>query len=311
MKNSELLFYTSPASAWTQALPIGNGTLGAMIYGGVKDETLALNHDELWTGRPKDTSRKGAPKAFEKARKLALKGKFHEAQEIIEKDFESVWSQAYLPLGNLKINFRVRGKIKDYRRSLDLSTAVSAVEFKAGDAVYKREYFASYPDKAICAVFRSSKASDFSFRVDSVLRSDSFIDGDTLYLEGECHGENAVNNNCPNKHYFDEPEMRGIRFLAGFRLITDGDVRREGNVMRVCGATESKIIFTCETSFNGSANILILTAKNTPPPSEKGSPNSYMMTVSVAGRLRITAASIREFRSTLKAKAHPCRPTNA
>ncbi len=265
MKNSELLFYTSPASAWTQALPIGNGTLGAMIYGGVKDETLALNHDELWTGRPKDTSRKGAPKAFEKARKLALKGKFHEAQEIIEKDFESVWSQAYLPLGNLKINFRVRGKIKDYRRSLDLSTAVSAVKFKAGDTVYKREYFASYPDKAICAVFRSSKASDFSFRVDSVLRSDSFIDGDTLFLEGECHGENAVNNNCPNKHYFDEPEMRGIRFLAGFRLITDGDVRREGNVMRVCGATESKIIFTCETSFNGFSKHPYLDGKEYAP----------------------------------------------
>ena len=67
MKYSELLFYTSPASAWTQALPIGNGTLGAMIYGGVKRETLALNHDELWTGRPKDTSKKGAPAAFEKA----------------------------------------------------------------------------------------------------------------------------------------------------------------------------------------------------------------------------------------------------
>ena len=251
MKYSELLFYTSPASAWTQALPIGNGTLGAMIYGGVKNETLALNHDELWTGRPKDTSKKGAPAAFEKARKLALSGKFHEAQKIIEKDFESVWSQAYLPLGNLNISFGIRGKVKDYKRYLDISTSVSGVEFKAGDTVFKREYFASYPDKAICAVFTNSKPVDFSFSVSSVLRSDSFVENDTLWLEGECHGENAVDNECPNKHYYDEPKMRGSRFKAGFRLITDGKMRRDGNTVRVTDSCNSKIIFACETSFSG------------------------------------------------------------
>ncbi len=269
MKNSELLYYTSPASAWTQALPIGNGTLGAMIYGGIKSETLALNHDELWTGRPKDTSKKGAPAAFEKARKLALKGRFHEARKIIENDFESVWSQAYLPLGNLNISFNIGGKIKDYKRSLDLSSAVSAVEFKAGDNEFRREYFASYPDKVICAVFTNSKPVDFSFSVNSVLRSDSFIEEDTLWLEGECHGENAVNNRCPNKNYFDEPKMRGIRFKAGFRLITDGEARRDGNVMRVSGSCNSKIIFACETSFNGFDRHPYLDGKEYAPAVEK------------------------------------------
>ncbi len=269
MKNNELLFYESPASAWTQALPVGNGTLGAMIYGGIKNETLALNHDELWTGRPKDTFKKGAPAAFEKARKLALKGRFHEARKIIEKDFESVWSQAYLPLGNLNIRFDIKGKITGYCRNLDLSTSVSSVKFKAGDAEYKREYFASYPDKAICAVFKNSKPVDFCFSVSSVLRSDSFVDADTLWLEGECHGENAVNNECPNKHYYDEPEMRGIRFKAGFKLITDGEMKRDGNSVRVTGSKKSVIVFSCETSFNGFDKHPYLEGKDFAPVVEK------------------------------------------
>ncbi|MBQ4603201.1 MAG: glycoside hydrolase N-terminal domain-containing protein, partial [Clostridia bacterium] len=71
MANGTLLWYNSPAKAWTQCLPIGNGSLGAMIYGTVDKEVLALNHDELWTGRPKNTVREGAPEAFKKAQKLA------------------------------------------------------------------------------------------------------------------------------------------------------------------------------------------------------------------------------------------------
>ncbi|MBR5113064.1 MAG: glycoside hydrolase family 95 protein, partial [Clostridia bacterium] len=251
MKNNELLFYTSPAKAWTQALPIGNGSLGAMIYGGTKEEVLALNHDELWTGRPKDTFRKGAPEAFEKARKLSLEGKFHEARKVIETKFESVWSQAYLPLGNLKIKFDTTGKITDYRRSLDISEAVAKVEYRAGKVKIEREYFASYPDKVICSVIRSDKPVSFSVSADSPLLSFAIADNDTLWLSGECHGENAVDNECPNKKYYENPKMRGIRFLAGFRIFTDGKLDARGNIINIENATESKIVFACETSFNG------------------------------------------------------------
>lgn len=108
---------------------------------------LALNHDELWTGRPKDTVREGAPEVFVKARSLALDGKLHEAEELIEQDFLSVWSQAYMPLGDLELEFSLKGRVKDYRRSLDLEKAVAAVEFTCGQKKYKREYFASYPAK--------------------------------------------------------------------------------------------------------------------------------------------------------------------
>ena len=251
MKNNDRLFYTSPAKAWTQALPIGNGTLGAMIYGGAKEETLALNHDELWTGRPKKTWREGAPEAFEKARLLALDGKFHEARQVIESDFESVWSQAYLPLGNLRISFGIKGKIGNYKRALDLSDSTASVEYTAGGNRIKREYFASAPDKIICMTIGSEKPIDFKISADSKLLSHSYVEDDILWLEGECHGENAVDNKCPNKKYYDEPEMRGIRFKAGFKVITDGKLDDDGASISVSNSLNTEIIFACETSFNG------------------------------------------------------------
>ena len=140
MKAGTTLWYNSPAKAWTQSLPIGNGTLGGMIYGTTSKETISLNHDQLWTGRPKNTVREGAPESFKKARDLALEGKLHEAQEEIESNFQSVWSQAYMPLGDLEIDFGICGLIKNYRRYLDLENAVSGVEFKAKNKKSGTEY---------------------------------------------------------------------------------------------------------------------------------------------------------------------------
>lgn len=251
MKNSNLLYYTSPARAWTQALPIGNGTLGAMIYGTPKEEKLSLNHDELWTGVPSDTFRPGADKAFEKARRLALQGKLHEARKEIETNFQSTWSQAYLPLGDLNFKFDIRGGVKNYRRSLDLNTGVSLVEFTCAGKKYTREYIASYPDKTLAFNFEFGGKTDFRVEFASLLRSDSFGEDGILYLDGECHGNNVRNGNCPEKRYFDEPEHRGIRFRAAVKVITDGETEAEGRHLSVKGASSAALFFVCETSFNG------------------------------------------------------------
>ena len=134
MKDSSFLWYDKPASVWTQALPIGNGTLGGMIYGKVEEETVSLNHDELWTGHPKNTIRPGSLEAFQKARALALDGKLRESQDIIESDFMSTWSQAYLPLGDLVLTFDGSDRKSDYIRSLDLDTAIC--QLQAGQAYH-------------------------------------------------------------------------------------------------------------------------------------------------------------------------------
>ena len=252
MATGTTLFYTSPSKAWTQSLPIGNGTLGAMIYGTPQKELLCLNHDELWTGTPKNTVKPGAPESFKKARDLALEGKLNEAQEEIEKNFQSVWSQAYMPLGNLDIDFSIKGRIKDYKRSLDLENAVSTVEFSCSRIKYKREYFASYPAKVIAAKLTSDGGKmSFSVGLSTKLRGNSFAENNCVILDGECPGENNVNNEAAKKAYYDEPQKRGIRFRAAVKVISDGRTECTENRLKVCDATEAILFFTCETSFNG------------------------------------------------------------
>lgn len=252
MSSSTLLWYGSPSKAWTQSLPIGNGTLGAMIYGGTSTETLCLNHDELWNGRPKNTVREGAPEAFVKARDLALAGKLHEAEKEIEENFHSTWSQAYMPLGNLEIDFDGKGRVKNYKRYLDLENSVAGVEYVRNGVSYKREYFASYPSKAIAAKFSSEGGKmSFTFGLTSKLRSSSYVEGNTVILDGECHGENNIDNESGNKIYFDEPEMRGMRFRAVVKVITDGTMKTVENRISVTDATEAVLFFVAETSFNG------------------------------------------------------------
>lgn len=251
MSNTDTLYYTSPAKVWTQALPIGSGHLGAMIFGGTTSEKLSLNHDELWTGHPKNTVKEGAPESFKKARDLALKNRFHEASKELEDNFLSVWSQAYVPLGDLDIEYSIKGRISNYKRSLSLSDSLSKVEFTCGDADFTREYFASFPANLICGKLTCSKKTDITLGLSSVLRSNSFVDNDIIYLEGECPSENNVDNESSVQAYYDDPQLRGIRFLSGAKIVTDGEKKQVETKLLIKNATYIYFYFTCETSFNG------------------------------------------------------------
>ena len=250
MSKSSVLWYTSPAKAWTQALPIGNGTMGAMIYGTPKKEKLCLNHDELWSGIPKDTIKKGAPESFRKARDLALAGKFKEAQKEVEENFESVFTETYMPLGQLAINYKMKGRVSNYKRTLNLETSVAGVEFTCGGNEYKREYFASYPAKLI-AVKMSGKDMEFSLEFSSELKAEFSAEGNILCLDGECPGEQFDPDYPESPIYHAEDERRGIRYTGALKIDTDGIVAAEKGKLSVAGASFAYIYFTCETSFNG------------------------------------------------------------
>ncbi len=251
MKNNNLLYYNAPAKSWNQALPIGNGTLGAMIWGGVKEEKLSLNHDELWTGFPKETTKEGAPESFERARKLALEKKFHEVDKEIRENFLSTWSQAYEPFGNLNIRYDIKGRASSYKRTLSLGNAISEVSFSCGGIDFKREYFASFPAGVIAAKLTSSKPVDIEFSFDSLLRASSMNRDGLLLMDGECHGENVMDNVCPKKTYFDEPGKKGIHFRGGIKVITDGEKKPTENRLLIKNATDTVVFFTAVTSFNG------------------------------------------------------------
>ena len=255
MKDSTFLLYDKPACAWTQALPIGNGTLGGMIYGKVKEETVSLNHDELWTGHPKDTVPDGALEAFRKARALALDGKLRESQDVIESDFMSTWSQAYLPLGDLILTFDGSERKSGYVRSLDLETAIASVSYRQGKRIMRREMFASYPEKIIVIRLTCENGCfDVTAKLDCKLRHKMKSLKGLLVLSGEAPSEHNTNGLSDKQSYSKIDSERGMLFTCAVKADTDGKKHVSGKGIEITGATAVTLCLTAETSFNGWQN---------------------------------------------------------
>ena len=141
MKSMEL-WYDRPAAAWTEALPLGNGSLGAMAFGGVERERFQLNLDTLWSGYPRYRPNPKAPAALEKVRALLSVGQWAAADEA-SRDLMGAYSQSYLPLGDLFLDFLQGESARDYRRSLSLDSASTKVEYRQGERTFAREAFIS------------------------------------------------------------------------------------------------------------------------------------------------------------------------
>jgi alpha-L-fucosidase 2 len=148
----KVLWYRQPASAWIEALPVGNGRLGAMVFGGTHEELLRLNEDTVWTGGPYDPHGSGAGvKALSEVRRLVFEGQGKEAEALFEKEMmATVRDQAqYQPLGDLRLTFPGHGTVADYRRELDLDTAIARTSYRVGGVRFVREVFASPVDQVI------------------------------------------------------------------------------------------------------------------------------------------------------------------
>ena len=144
------LWYKQPAMEWTEALPIGNGRLGAMVYGGIDQERLQMNEDTLWTGGPHDYSNPDAYSHLAAVRQLLKNGEYDKAEAEAGKMMgKPIKQMAYQPLGDLLLQFPKRAKASDYVRELDLRTAVSTVSYRIGNARFCRRVFASQPDQTI------------------------------------------------------------------------------------------------------------------------------------------------------------------
>src|SRR3954454_339216 len=153
------LWYTRPAAKWEEALPIGSARLGAMVFGGTGTERIQFNEDTLWTGKPHDYVRAGAREHLDKIRKLVFDGKIEDAGKLFRDTMISdpVRQKAYQPFGDLRFTFPGHEAATDYRRELDLDTAVARVTYHVADVVYTREIFASYPDHVIVARISADK----------------------------------------------------------------------------------------------------------------------------------------------------------
>lgn len=251
------LWYEQPAASWVEALPIGNGRLGGMIYGKTDSEIISLNEDTLWSGYPRERNPKDKKESFLQAMELAKSRKYHEAQGLIEAELTSGWSQSYLPLGDLLLSMKYAGEVQGYTRSLNLATAVASTEYRVDGVSYKREIFASAPDNVIVLRISADKPQcvSFSLSLVSQLRATLSTRDGCLVLLGEApsHVEPNYVVDCENPVvYSDQEKERGMRFAAIARVtVVGGDLRYTDAAVDVEKADSAVILLNAHTSFAG------------------------------------------------------------
>jgi len=165
--NTERLWYDKPASIWLEALPIGNGRLGGMVYGGTQVDEIQLNEDSFWSGGPHNNNSTTSAKYLDQVRKLIFSGKEQDAEDLINKQFvKGPHGMKYLTLGSLKLTHTgiKTANVKNYERELDLRTALSTVTFDHNGHHYRRTAFASMPDSIIVMRMEADTLSTFTLR---------------------------------------------------------------------------------------------------------------------------------------------------
>ncbi|MFZ4774832.1 MAG: glycoside hydrolase N-terminal domain-containing protein, partial [Terrimicrobiaceae bacterium] len=241
------LWYRTPAAVWDAALPIGNGRLGAMIFGGVADERLQLNEDTLWDGYPLDPSNPEALQALPEVRRLLFEGRNQEAVELAGKTMlgKPHRVKAYQSLGELLLETPALPSVSNYRRTLDLATATATVTYMQDGISFTREMFSSAPAGVIVARFTANKPGSINLRLTLKRQQDAqcFTHPTgihTIVLRGRiaCNDENG--------------EPRGLCFAAGVRVVASGGtVANAGGVLSVTEADRVMLFIDGATNYRG------------------------------------------------------------
>ena len=251
--NALTLWYRRPASQWVEALPIGNGRLGAMVFGGVERERLQLNEDTLWSGGPRDWNNPKAPQVLAEVRKLIAEERYAEADRAA-RGMQGPYTQSFEPLGNLELAFEHGDAARGgYRRQLTLHDAIAAVSYKVGATSYTREIFASRPDQVIVVRLAADKPGMITLtaRIDSPLRYTVASEGDVLKLIGKAPA-NADPNYYDSANPITYSDDQGMTFEAHLSAISTGGKRWIDQAgLHVRGADEVLLFLSAATSFNG------------------------------------------------------------
>lgn len=237
------LWYKQPAQKWVEALPIGNGRMGGMLFGGVTNEHLQFNENTLWTGHPHEYQHEGAAKFLPQIRQLLWDGKQKEAEDLAMKEFMSVplRQKAYQPLGDVWLLFPDHTNAINYRRELDLNSAVAKVSYEAGGVTYEREIFASYRDQAIVWRISASKPGKLNF---------------TAALNSPHAAARVVTRGSNQLVLHGKVEEGGLDFESQLQIATDGGkVLSSGTNIIVTGANSATIVLAAATSFKNYKDI--------------------------------------------------------
>ncbi|MFT3781365.1 MAG: glycoside hydrolase N-terminal domain-containing protein [Nibricoccus sp.] len=260
--------FDAPATHFTESCPVGNGRLGAMVFGGTKEERLVLNENGMWSGGPQDADRTDAAAALPEIRRLLLEGKNVEAEKLVEASFTcagkgsghgsgaNVPYGSYQVLGNLVLKFPLAQttptNVKSYRRELDLRDAICTTSYEMDGVTYVREVFASKPDDVVVLRIRASKPKSVSFEATLARpeRSTTAAEGDNgLLMTGQ------LNNGTDGK---------GVSFAACVRAVTrGGTLKTTGGVLSVKDADEATLLITAATDIKTFAGRKVTDAVRT------------------------------------------------
>ena len=244
-----ILKYSSPAEYFEEALPLGNGQLGAMVYGKTVRERISINHDTLWSGKPGDEYVDGAYEANERAKALMGQEKRYEAQREIEEHFTGTWLSSYMLLGNLYITRKgASGEYTNYLRTLDMESSLVKVSYTEDGIDFEREYFVSFPHNCMMLKIKSSKPTSYVFEGDCVGKSTVTKWTDTLCFTGECPSKIA-----PSYHRDATPiiyDGDGVKVSALAKIVSNGELVQDSTeIVTIENATEVTVYFCAETSF--------------------------------------------------------------
>ncbi|MGN8068651.1 glycoside hydrolase family 95 protein [Mucilaginibacter sp. 22184] len=248
------LWYNKPAAAWEEALPLGNATTGAMVFGGVTHERYQLNDHNLWSGFPEPGNNHQGPEYLPQVRKAVFDGDFEKAADLWKKHLQGPYTARYLPLGDLLLDFNLKDSTH-YYRDLDLNNAVASVKYEANGVHYTRETFISYPDKVMMIYITADKkgAINFTAGLQSKLHFTVANEGNSkLILNGKAPSYVANRDYESRQVIYDEPKGEGMNFQIGLKIRnTGGSITALNNTLQVSAADEVLIYLTEATSFNG------------------------------------------------------------
>lgn len=240
-ENHNKLWYLEPASDWMEALPIGNGKIGAMVFGGVEQEKLQLNEESVWAGPPIPENRVGAYKSIEKARALIFQGDYAEANKLVQDDVMGprIAPRSYQPLGDLLLNFKLQGAPSNYRRELDINDALAKTSFTAEGVNYSREYFSSAIDDAIVVVLTADKRNSISLELEMKRKADfevANIGNNRLKMWGQASQK--------GKHL-------GVKYETQVMVLPKGgDIKSENGTISINNANSVVLFISAATDYN-------------------------------------------------------------
>jgi len=245
-------YFLNPAANWSEAIPVGNGRIGGMVWGGTDREIINLNESTLWSGEPVDNQNHTGIKYLAKIKELINQDRNNEAQKLIDSTMLGPWNESYQPLSNLLIDFENKDQVTNYKRSLDLANGVVTIAYKAGTTNFKREIFVSHPDQVMIIHLTSSNAKlNFSVGLNSLLKYETEVQNNEIILKGQAPSHVFPEYLGPGMNSIYK-EGKGMRFQTTIHIVKKkGEIYSSDKLIHVKNADDVTLIVAAQTSFNG------------------------------------------------------------